>query len=193
MMLRRVSLFAVFVLMLSMGLQVNGKEDESPAYTQYVAEVTTAFLKEMYKEYGFECGASGGRMPYDVEEISVGLVAHWSATVEEARELEIKTTERFVQIINAHEKIKPFLRESPFPSSRARVAISFEKPRKKKTLATDDDVVHVFQAKNRIFYRAINPDNPYVRKPIKDEPYEEALKIVQSAASTKALQKPKKL
>ena len=73
--------------------------------------MTSTFLKEMYKEYGLECGASGGRMPYDVEEISVSLVANHSATVEQARELEIKTTERFAQIINAHEKIRPFLRK----------------------------------------------------------------------------------
>jgi len=83
-MLKRVSFFAAIVLMLCMGLKVNGKEDESPVYTRYVAEVTSAFLKEMYKEYGFECGASGGRMPYDVEEISVKLVAYQSATVEQA-------------------------------------------------------------------------------------------------------------
>jgi hypothetical protein len=69
MIVKRVSFFTVVVLMIFMGLKVNGKEDESPVYTQYVAEVTSSFLKEMYKEYGFECGASGGRMPYDVEEI----------------------------------------------------------------------------------------------------------------------------
>jgi hypothetical protein len=142
----------------------------------------------MYKEYGFECGASGGRMPYDVEEISVSLVIDQSATIEQAREWEIKTTERFAQIINAHEKIRPFLREYPFPSNRASVSIEFITPKKQKrvfTLSTKSDVTYVLQAKNRIYYQAKNPDNPYVFKDLKNEPYEEALKIVQSNAAKK--------
>jgi hypothetical protein len=173
-----------------MGFRVDAKETDSPLYLQYVAEVTSSFLKEMYKEYGFECGASGGRMPYDVEEISVKLVAYRSVKIEQAREWEIKTTERFAQIINAHEKIRPFLRENPFPSSRARVSIRFITPKKqKKSPPSDDDVEFVFQARGRIFYQAENFDNPYLGKDIKDEPYEEALKIVQSNAAKKTLPK----
>lgn len=188
-MVNRISFFAKVVLMLLMGLKVNTKEFESAIYTQYVGEVTSAFLKEVYKEYGFECGSSGGMMPFDVEEISVSLTAYRSATVEQARELEIKTTERFAQIINAHEKIRPFLREYPFPSSRSRVSISFRDPKKKKNSFSDNDVAYVLQAKKRIYYLADNPDNPYVRKDIKDEPYEEALKIVK--ANTIQSNKPK--
>ena len=180
--LKCVSFFVFIVLALFVGWKVNGKEDESesPIYTRYVAEVTSSFLKEMRKEYGLQCGASGGSMPHDVEEISVSLTAYRHATIEQARELEVKATERFVQIINAHEKIKPFLREVPFPPGRARVTISFRK--RKKTLVTDNDVEFVCHAKNRIYYEAHNPDNPYVGKDIKDEPYEEALKIVQNNA-----------
>jgi hypothetical protein len=165
-------------------LKVTANQYKSPIYTQYVAEVTSTFLKEIYKEYGFRSGGSGGSMPYDVEEIEVSFDSNQSATVEQARELEIKLTERFVQIINGHEKIRPFLREYPFPSSRVRVDISFTIPSKTK-LPIDNSVLLVFQAKNRIFYRAINPDNQYVLKPIMDEPYEEALKIVQNNALKK--------
>jgi hypothetical protein len=183
MMLKCVSFFAVIVLTLFMGLKVNGKEDESPVYLRYVAEVTSSFLKEMHKEYGFECGASGGSMPHDVEEILVQLVTYRRATIEQARELEVKATERFAQIINAHEKIKPFLREVPFPAGRACVTIAFRK--KKNAPAAENDVSFVCHAKNRIYYLAHNPNNPYVGKDIKDEPYEEALKIVLSNALKK--------
>jgi hypothetical protein len=187
---KKISFNFLILLMLIAGLKVNTKEYESPLYLEYVAEVTSSFLKEMYKEYGFECGASGGEMPYDVEEISVSLVIDQSATIEQAREWEIKTTERFVQVINAHEKIRPFLREYPFPSSRARVSIRFITPKKqKKSLPADDDVRRVFQVRNKIFYRGKNPDNPYVARPIKDEPYEEALKVVQDNAAKKTLPK----
>jgi hypothetical protein len=188
-MVARVS-FIIIILTVFVGMKVSAKEedDDSPIYTRYVAEVTSAFLKEMYKEYGFECGASGGSMPYDVEEILVKLVAYRSATIEQARELEVKATERFAQIINAHEKIRPFLRECPFPPGRARVSISF---RKRAKHPTDNDVEFVCHAKNKLFYLAYDPDHPYVGKDIKNEPYEEALKIVQSNEAKKGSQKSK--
>ncbi len=164
--------------MVLLGLNMHGKEYEPPIYIRYVDEVTETFLKEVYKKYGFECEATGGGMPHDVEEIEVSLDANQTATIEEARELEIKLTERFAQIINAHEKIRPFLREYPFPAGRVSVMISFKIPKKAKMV--DDNVAFVFQAKNKIFYRGLNPDNQYVPKRLKDEPYEEALRIVQN-------------
>ncbi len=178
------------VLMMIIGFTFNVKEDEShdsPIYTQYVAEITSAFVKEMYKEYGLACGASGGEMPYDVEEILVQFAAYRSATIEQARELEVKATERLAQIINAHEKIRPFLREYPFPPGRAYVSISFRK--KGKLFSTHSEVEFVCHARDKLHYLAYNPDQPYVGKLIKDEPYEEARRIVQSnAAKNGALQ-----
>lgn len=184
-MARNVSFFVLVILLTSLGMRVQGKERKLPEYLKYVDEVTEIFLDEVSREYGFECGSSGGSMPYDVEEISVKLVAEQSATVEAARELLVKTTERFAQIINAHEKIRPFLREYPFPASRADVSISFRNPKKKKFSLSNnnDNVVFAFQAKGKIFYHGHNPENEYLFRPIKDEPYEEAVKIVQKDAS----------
>lgn len=178
-MAKHVKFLIVIFLMILLELRVNAKEYEAPLYERYADEVTNAFLKEVYNKYGFECEATGGRMPHDVEEISVSLCANQTATVEQARELEIKLTERFAQIINAHEKIRPFLREYPFPSNRARVTISFRVSKKKKESFKDDEVFLVFQAKKRIYYQACNYENPYLLKDINDESYEEALKIVQ--------------
>jgi hypothetical protein len=176
-MLKRVSFFILLITIL-IGSKVHA-EEEHPIYIQYVSEITSQFLKQIYKEFKLECEGSGGRMPYDVEEISVMLAASHSATVEEARELEIICTERLAEIVNAHEKIRPFLREYPFPPSRASIAISFDLSNKKKGIAEDEDVVFVFQAKERIFYRARKPEQRYGFNPIKDESYEEASKIVQ--------------
>lgn len=192
MMVKRLSFFAAVVLIITMGLKVYGKEYESPIYTQYVAEITRSFSKQIEKDFDLKCVGNGGEMPYDVEVISVKFLSYRSATVEEARELEVKLTEKFVQVINAHEKIKPFLREYPFPSSRSHVTISFRDPRKKNS-SVGNDVELVFQARNRIFYQAKNLDNPYLGKDIKDESYEEALRIVQGNLGKNDLQKPNKL
>ena len=79
-----------------------------------------------------------------------------------------------------------------FPSSRSRVSISFEPPKKMFFRSPKSDVSYVLQARNRIYYQAENPDNPYVGIDIADEPYEEALKIVQANAAKKNLESPKK-
>lgn len=172
--------FVSFICFLLILCQMDAIEYNSPLYTKYVTEVISTFVKEMHKKYGLECGASGGRMPYDVEEISISFTAYHRATVEQARELEVKAIERFVQIINSHEKIRPFLREKPFPANRVRISISFEETQK-STSFSNNNVEFICHAKNRLYYLAHDPKNPYVGKDIKDEPYEEALKIVQGS------------
>ncbi len=94
-------------------------------------------------------------------------------------------------MINAHEKIKPFLRETPFPPYRTNVGISFYQ--QNYTPYIDGSVAYVSQINGRIYYRAENPDNPYVFKKIKNEPYEEARRIVQSNAAKNGTQQPDSL
>jgi hypothetical protein len=187
MMVNKIRFFALIAFTFFGGVKMHaGKNDhESPLYVQYVHEVTSTFLNEIYKKYGFECAGSGGSMPYDVQEISVYLVTRQSATIEQAREWEVLLTERFAQIINEHEKIKPFLRESPFPSSRVDVFIKFITPKKERSAPQPNRVNYVFQARNKIFYNAKAPNDPYMYKNLLEEPYEEALKIVQDNAGKK--------
>ena len=118
-------------------------------------------------------------MPNDVQEICLKFVAYQHATVEQARDLEVKITAKFVEIINAHEKIRPFLREYPFPPRRAEVTISFYD--KNNCYYVDGGVDLTYQVNNRIYYRAKNPDNLYLFISLGDEPYEEALKIIQNS------------
>lgn len=183
MMQKIISLFFTTTLMAFVHSNASDKkENDPPLYTQYAAEVTSTFVKEMRRDYGLECSLSGGQMPHDIEEIEVGLFAYRTVTVEQARELEVKATERLVQIINAHPKIKPFLREYPFPASRTNISIAFRKKTGYISL-TNNDIEFVCHAKNRLYYQVHDPKNPYVGKDIKDEPYEEALRIVQGSKS----------
>ncbi len=168
-------LLRVIILILPFGVSLNAKE-EHPAYTRYAREIRQTFIKQVKKEFGFDCEMTGGSMPYDIEEISVKFGANRSATLEQARELEVILTEKFVKIINEHEKIRPFLREYPFPANRAIVWIRFYPPKKQLSQHTVD---FMYQANGKIYYRADDPQNPYVLKAVYEEPYAEALKIVQ--------------
>lgn len=169
-----VSLICVINLAL-FGCKVDKKYNQNEDYEIYVNQIINSFANDMKKEYNITCCGSGGKMPYDVEEIAIKFEAHHRASIEEARKLEVRVTEKFIQAINAHEKIRPFLREYPFKANRAEVAISFKRPDNK--LYKDGSVAYVFQVKNTIFYNADKEDAPELID-LMEEPYEEALKIV---------------
>ena len=149
----------------------NATENQLAEYAQYVQEITRSFAKEMEAEYGLKCIEKGGGMPYDVELIDLAFITYKKGNIEEVRELEIRATEKLLQIINTHEKIRPFLREYPFKANRAEVSIAFRKP--DNSCYSDGSVVHVFQVKNKIYYRAEDPKS-HNRYSLAEEFYDDA-------------------
>ena len=97
-----------------MAEEKNYSKKERAVINRSVNEVVDVLEKEMKEQFGLRCTGQGGSMPYDIQEISVRFVCRQQVTVEEARELEIRVTERFVEIINSHEAIRPFLRDYPW-------------------------------------------------------------------------------
>jgi len=188
-----------FVAMQFCFLQLSTLE-ESRMYLKYVKEITNSFVNEMESEYGFHCIGGGGSMPKDVEKIQVIFITHQKSTIKDAREIEIKAITKLLDKINAHEKIRPFLREFPFGPSRVGVSISFQD--KEDHYYLENSVAYVFLAKSKIFYCSAekikemvpggcdcsDPDNiidfPPVEEEVEklvdlfEEPYEEALKII---------------
>ncbi|MEI6241847.1 MAG: hypothetical protein WCP39_00385 [Chlamydiota bacterium] len=163
----------VFFLMLFVSGQMSAKEP--PIYLQYANEIIRSFSNEIEKEYGFTCIGSGGGMSHDVEEISVQFIAYRRASIEKARELEVKATEKLLRMINDHEKIRPFLREYPFKTYRVEVSIAFNKV--DNSAFTDGSVAYVSKIRDKIFYyKATLVKEDLVK--LYEEPYEEAVKIV---------------
>jgi hypothetical protein len=151
---------------------------ELPVYEKYVDEIIDSFAKEMKKEKKLLCIGSGGRMPYNVETIRIMFVAYQKSSIEDARKLQIEVTEKLVQKVNEHEKIRPFLKEYPFTSDRACISISFYT--KKNNYYTDkDSVSRVFHSRDRLVYRTAT-ENGERTLPFYEEPYADALKLVQS-------------
>ena len=158
-------------------LQASTKVQQSVDYEVYANQIVKTFTKEMEKEHDLICIVSGGSMPYNVREIKVVFAFYQKPSMDKARELEVRATERLLQIINSHEKIRPFLSNYPFKSNQAKVSISFLK--KDNTMHSDGSFTHVFQVKNTIFFQARNSKTGLYD--LAEEPYEEALKIVQAA------------
>ncbi len=154
-------------------------QKEGPLYIQHADEIIHSFEKECVKEFkGFKLRSigSGGGFAHDVEEIDVKFFAYEPATIEEARALEVTLTEKLLKKINEHEKIRPYLREYPFPSNRAEVSVSFHK--RNGDYYTDGSVAYVSQIRNKIGYCAADPKTEKFID-LLEEPYEDALKLVQ--------------
>ena len=114
-------------------------------------------------------------MPKDVEEIRVYLTTNRRVTVAEARQLQVYASEKLLRAINAHKKIRPFLREYPFTPVRARVHISYDN----EFIGpfADGTLCYVSTIQGNIYYYAFDPITQKKHIEVFSEPYEEAVKI----------------
>jgi len=146
-------------------------------YMKHVKEIIRKFSRDMEREFGLVCIGDGGKLAYDVNGLEVCFNAYQTATIDQACELEVKVTERFLKAINNHAKIRPYLREYPFTAPRAHVTISFKKPNGRPY--TDGCTVgYVYQVRGYIFY-CKEDEQGHLHK-LGEEPYEAALRIVQN-------------
>lgn len=149
-----------------------------PSYTieeKYVGEVTREFKKIGAKEFGLSPYATGASMPFDVERISVDFQICKKGSVEQSRDLIVKLTERFTQVINKHEKLRPYLREYPFKPNRINITIIYCDQFSRRN--TDGSICRAsVGATNKIYYRTEKPNKNSEIYLI--EPYDDAVKIV---------------
>jgi len=149
-------------------------KEEYALMEKYVYQLIDIFSVEMRNQYNCLSSGSGASMPHDIQKITVDFILYQPATIEKARELEIKATERFVEIINAHEGIRPYLRDYPWDHKRADVMISF---RQENGDNYPDGIRLVLQAKDQVVYFGPSQD-PSDIDPLKKESYEEAKALV---------------
>lgn len=146
-------------------------------YEIYANQVTHDFIQEVKKNYQFSCAGSGGSMPYDIETIDIDFHAYQKATLEEARELEIELIDTFLRIINSYEKIRPFLREYPFPPERVYIGISFLN--KWGNYRDVNSISQVSRGRDGIIYRLKDPKT-FDSTELGKESLEEAYRMVQN-------------
>lgn len=181
-------IFIGIILLFPMYAQESSK---SINYVGFVNQVTNAFIEEVRKEFGLQCIAEGGSMPYDIFDIDLCFTAYRKATIDEARELIVTLIEKFLKIINAHEKIRPYLREYPFPAKRVGISISFHK--KNNRPETENSIDYVHQCKNKLFYTFHDSKIDYSSIALWEESYEDAYQLVQNSHSRESLTADKML
>jgi hypothetical protein len=145
-------------------------------YRPYLNEMTKSFAQEITEQYGLYFSGDGGIMHEKIREISVSFIADRRASLEEARELEVRILQRLLEKINANEKIRSYLCKYPFDIDNIRVSISFQRDGSHFSDGTISFVCFgrenkVYYSCNEIFTNRLEDD--------KEEPYSEALKIVE--------------
>ena len=100
--------------------------------------------------------------------------------LEEAQELEVKMTERFLQMINSDEKLRPFLKEAPFSAQRAPICVTFvEWDEQDREVCRTEGIAQVRQEKNQVFYSTYKKGRTKLTA-LSKEPYAKALEKVTS-------------
>jgi len=164
-------------------------EEEHRLKEKCVYEIVDVFAEEMDEKYNLSCYGVGGSMPYDIQQIGLRFSANRKISIEEARELQVRSTERLVEMINASEKIRPYLIEYPWPSSRIAIAIS---SLKHDGSCYENGVSFIFQAKQKLFYYG-KREKSTLGSEILEETYVDAKKIVDNNPSClKPVEKKKK-
>lgn len=160
------------------------KKSHSPyeEYGSYLEEIRETFGRKMFEEFSLIPQGGSGKMHEKVEVIGMGFTAHRRATIEEARALQLILMNRFVQEVNRHEKIQPFLEINPITYKRICIEISYTG---RNGIYSDgsvertynvDDTAGAVENRNRLFYFA---NDPFTNKSydLFEESYEEAIKL----------------
>lgn len=182
--IRRVSyLFLIFILKSS---SIFAKE---PEHIVLADRITQKFIQEMEDKFGWVCTGTGGSMPTRVNSFHISFDLPRRATIDEGRALEIMAIERLIEIVNADEKIRPYLCEYPFPTRGAQISLSF---RTGLGLPCEDgNVYSIFQARDLIFYRAKDPESE-TSFPLLEESYSDAKQIASTLSSLSLLKHEEK-
>lgn len=165
--------FIILIFLILTSPAFTNKKNKDINYELFVNEITQSFIKESETEYGIKCGSSGGSMPYDVETISASFIVYKKSTIDESRNLELNLIKKLCHFVNSNEKIRPYLREFPFPIESAHISLSFQTQNNE----FENGICHVTQARNIIFYSILDAETDSL-KTIREESYSDALKIL---------------
>jgi len=145
-------------------------------YFTHLNRITNKFIGEMEEEHGFSCFSIGGSLAGNIKEISIKFYCHEKKSIENARKLEIECVERFCEMINSHEKIRPHLEEFPFTNERVEIMICFCKKDLKK-FPPEESISLVMSCREKLYYMVVfNDHRP--DQTVLEEPYSEAYEKV---------------
>lgn len=158
----------------------------APPYEGQLEAFFSQYQKEMKKKWGLNCTGCGGKLANGIEEIGVKFCSFKKLSIDKAREIEVQATERLLEMINANEALRPYLKEYPFPVSSMRMQIAFKKS--KDDYYPNGNVATVTSENGMLTYKTLEPMDPEYHmavslKPLAEESYDDAKKTVSQTSS----------
>ena len=107
-------------------------------------------------------------------------------TMDQGRELLIYCVSEYLSAINSNEKIRPYLIHYPFTPKDVEIRIFIHRPDHRDVPMGALTVVS--EMDGQLVYKILQPD-PIVLKRIHEEPYEEAVEILEKSAPFEKIRK----
>lgn len=184
-MMQKVRFFLIIFLVIFIKNETHAKNIKRAAYEDYLIQITQNFSKQIKDELNLEFSGKGFNIKDKIEEFEMQFRSNRRATLEEARTLQLLVMNKFVQAINNHKGLQPYLAEIPFNYKRVQISINFDGPFGSYfdgTVARVYNLMNsasIIQSKNNFFYYTVDPITESSILLLK-EPYEEAVKLVQA-------------
>jgi hypothetical protein len=124
------------------------------------------------------CG-TGGRMMDEIKMLALSFNFYKEVNVEEGRELLIEAVKALVDVVNADERIRPYLNNYPFSANNIQIRIFLQK---RDFSAFGPDKLSVISSLQGILEYEIDDPETKLFKTVHKETYEEALLQLSSQA-----------
>jgi hypothetical protein len=151
------------------------------SYSYMADPIFASYGKEMQKKRGYWIEGTGGSMPNgDVRNLFMSFVGIREVDVSEARRLYVELVEGLLNQVNQDKFIRPFLHDYPATCTNTRLHLSFVNEYNRPV--SEKHIAFVFLVNNIVYYNYYD-HNERMFEDIYEEPYEEALRIVQSESN----------
>ncbi len=162
-------LLPIFTFLL--GSCMHQRTEHSKALRQFTME----YEKSLRPLYWFQRMGYGGALMHDIAEVSLTYAVLVDHDVASAREVAMDCIELFTTMINADEKVQPYLHERPFPPERFRLTLSIRNPDCSRYMGKG--VSSVVFVHGKFGYFQYDPTTDYSTC-LHSETYEEAKRII---------------
>ena len=163
-------LIFIGIFTLIFNLAANVKID----FREEIKKISSVFIQEIENEHQIYCIGEGGHMANDLEGITLSFIAYREGSIEEARKIEVCAIQKLTQLINANKKLRPYLREYPFPTHRVEICLSYKE---KDNNYYPNNLAYISHINGILRYRSQDLSTPKLIL-LHQETFEEALKIV---------------
>lgn len=149
----------------------------SEDYEKLADKITVKTAKKLEQEKGLILIGVGGRMMDDIKLMMMGFNYRKIIDINEARNLLVYCVEEYLTAINGDKKVRSYLHNYPFTSRNVEIKIFIYSP--DGSDVPPNELSIVASNEGELVYKIDYPEKHTI-KPIHEETYEEALKIVVS-------------